>query len=799
MIDGDNDLTDEYIPKDEYNAAVRAAASVLKNLPRNSPQKTRHGSQGHSDRFGNLLNSYPSDERSGFAPSIPSRFPSDERTRTSARLNAQYDSEGYSLSVDESSSFDPTAVHSSSVDNSSDPTLSNEIFKELKSVSNFIRRYEKKQSKEEKNENWKVETSNNTIDLSQDTNTFHSSSSQPSLMHTSASETDSRSKGERKMRFPTFSRKKKGYVQESDFSDLEVNVKSKKKKRSKNIGRKKYLKNVLPPRHAHLSVPSRDNDEDDDEDDDVVMMPNPRRQRRQLPVAGNGEYPGIGVSPSGESGASDAKFLRNEIESFFSHKDTSASVMSESIEVLHRPITNNSKSEVISQQSREKAQMDSSYGNDSTFATENTNEETGEFNRLGAAPFNPRESPIKRSPLPDTVSISPGSRRGKTSKRTTPLASSKHDTERLYPEATPPQTGKTHYDSSYDSSQVPIAQSARTILQSGAQSIAMMLDRNRQSPKEDSSPNLGSGAGSSKRSISKQQFSKDHDHQEISPDPPAPRTQGQISESKMHGGAKSLLSLFDASSDSHSGPLHFLGENTFDDPSNKPNNGDRNITSRISNRLEQIRRNVNERRANNISLSPRNGNDNENESTRRTQQSDHSPRTSRSSQTSNNYNEGVARSKKVQVATFIEPEEMNIISPSNTIGVRRERKPGRLLRPGLNISQQSGDDTTEGEGSRSQTNTDTPDRGSVSGSGRQRQEPKNEINIGHEGSSPRFQFQKTVPAVSKASSNAGSVNSNARNLISMFESNRSNNNAIFPPGENWQSGIARKKVSSPNY
>ena len=46
MIDGDNNLTDEYIPKDEYNAAVRAAASVLKNLPRNSPQKTRHGSQG---------------------------------------------------------------------------------------------------------------------------------------------------------------------------------------------------------------------------------------------------------------------------------------------------------------------------------------------------------------------------------------------------------------------------------------------------------------------------------------------------------------------------------------------------------------------------------------------------------------------------------------------------------------------------------------------------------------------------------------------------------------------------------
>ena len=42
VIDGDNDLTDEYIPKDEYNAAVRAAVSVLKNSPRNSPLNAKH-------------------------------------------------------------------------------------------------------------------------------------------------------------------------------------------------------------------------------------------------------------------------------------------------------------------------------------------------------------------------------------------------------------------------------------------------------------------------------------------------------------------------------------------------------------------------------------------------------------------------------------------------------------------------------------------------------------------------------------------------------------------------------------
>jgi hypothetical protein len=61
-----------------------------------------------------------------------------------------------------------------------------------------------------------------------------------------------------------------------------------------------------------------------------------------LPVAGNGTYPGIGVSPSGESAASDTKFLRKEIESFFTQQDTSMSIMSESIEVLHRPSGENS-------------------------------------------------------------------------------------------------------------------------------------------------------------------------------------------------------------------------------------------------------------------------------------------------------------------------------------------------------------------------------------------------------------------------------------------------------------------------
>jgi hypothetical protein len=59
-----------------------------------------------------------------------------------------------------------------------------------------------------------------------------------------------------------------------------------------------------------------------------------------------------------------------------------------------------------------------------------------------------------------------------------------------------------------------------------------------------------------------------------------------------------------------------------------------------------------------------------------------------------------AVSRKVQVATFVSPEEQQrMISPASTHGVRQFHRPrsspGKLLRPDLSISQQSGDDTTE--------------------------------------------------------------------------------------------------------
>ena len=747
VIDEQNDLMHEYIPKEEYDAAVMAAAHTLKNSPRNSPRNSPLRGRSEADIHNTWLN------EKGELHRVPSS-PSDEHDSRYPPLmtSTQESSEGYSVSVDESISMDPTRDLDSSTGDS-EPALSKDIYNELKNVSAFIRNYEKKKSKGDSSHLWSSD-SNEIVDSSYDTNTFHSNGSQPSVTLTSTSEAESTSKEKKRNKFrkPTFGRKKKGYALQDEISDFEVKVKLKQKSKKNSKLR------MLPPRHrTHEEM--EDSDQEDsgqqDYDDDVIIMQNPNLpnepRRRQLPVAGNGTYPGIGMSPSGESAASDTKFLRNEIESFFTQQDTSMSVMSESIEVLHRPSGEKAKPKISHKPPQTEAVKNDDV-HETTFETEfsgGASPTSLEYNRLGAMPFNPKESHSAASPFdrkmpspPSMVRVkSPG--RSKKLKSPAPLVSSRKDTIPVYGESvySPPSQFKPQKQGD----QVPLAQSARYILQTGAKSLASIIDKTRQSPKE------SSGSLQSKE-----------DEAQANEGVQRERIRNTVSglETKLQTGARSFMSMFEGKgsdeavvSDPSASPSNFATRNSS-------SSYDRNMTDRISNRLEQIRRNVKERAAVNgrPGFSPRN------QQERSTQ--DRNSQETNTRQSMNIFDEDEERpraSRKVQVATFVSPAE-SVISPSAARQARRERRPGRILKSNLDVLQQSGDDTTE-----------SPSRVSIESRSL---------------ASPRRHVPAAVEAVSKrnlssANSTAGSVSS-ARNLISMFESRHSNVSGIFPPGENWQ-------------
>jgi len=747
VIDEQNDLMHEYIPKEEYDAAVMAAAHVLKNSPRNSPRNSPLRGRSEAEIQNTWLNENGELDRVPSAPSDEhdSRFPP-------LMTSTQESSEGHSVSVDESISMDPTTAHMSldSSTGESEPALSKDIYNELRNVSAFIRNYEKKQTKGNSSHLWSSD-SNEMVDSSFDTSTFHSNGSQPSVTLTSTSEAESTSKEKKKNKFrkPTFGRKKKGHTVQDEVSEVEVKVKSKQKNKKNSKLR------ILPPRHrTHEEMEDSDHQ---DYDDDVIIMPNPNRpnepRRRQLPVAGNGTYPGIGMSPSGESAASDTKFLRNEIESFFTQKDTSMSVMSESIEVLHRPIVEKANPKNSHKPPQTEAESTDDV-HETTFETEfsgGASPTAVEYNRLGAMPFNPKESHLAPSPFdrntpspPSMVRVkSPG--RLKKLKSPSPLVSSRKDTIPVYDQSVYSQPSQ--FKPLKQGDQVPLAQSARSILQTGARNIASIIDKTRQSqsPKE-SSGSLQSKEGESQANEGVQ----------------SERIRNNVSglETKLQTGARSFMSIFEGKgsdeavvSDPAASPIHL-------DTRNSRSSYDRNMTDRISNRLEQIRRNVKERAASNGSprFSPRNQQE-------RSAQNKKSQET-KTRQIMDIFDEDEERpraSRKVQVATFVSPESM--ISPSAAHHARRERTPGRLLKSHhLDVSQQSGDDTTE-----------SPSRASIES--RPLAGARRDVPLAVEAVSKRN--------VSSANSTAGSVSS-ARNLISMFESRQSNVSGIFPSGENWQ-------------
>eukprot|EP00557_Chaetoceros_sp_GSL56_P007006 CAMPEP_0176502876 /NCGR_PEP_ID=MMETSP0200_2-20121128/15018_1 /TAXON_ID=947934 /ORGANISM="Chaetoceros sp., Strain GSL56" /LENGTH=1300 /DNA_ID=CAMNT_0017902039 /DNA_START=41 /DNA_END=3943 /DNA_ORIENTATION=+ len=770
VLKEDYDLIHEYIPKEEYDAAVMAVTEVLKNSPRNSPrnspQRARQDTMQMS-RGGCLTKSYQS-------------APSDER-------NSSLRSESNSVSDYESTSINPyntqTSLDSSTTE--SESKLSKDIFNELRNVSAFIRKYEKKKSfKRTHHRTQNYDNGYDTIDSSNDTNTFTSSNSQPSMTVTSVSETDSAFQGDKKqrVRMPTFGKKKKkDRVVENEVEDFEVNVKSKKKRSKKN----KSKMRVFPPRYpGHKKIGDSDReeyDDGDDDDDDVIIVANSlvhgsKLPRRQLPVAGNGQYPDIGMNPSGDSSASDANFLRNEIESFFSQKDTSMSVMSESIEVLHVPNSANSNS---APKNTPTGRSPLAQKTPIQLPISSERPSAGDSGRLGAAPFDPSDSPklllnqfekkAAETPPPSTVRVK------EKVKSLTPLASSKKDTLPVYGNT----VHSPHSSSKYETSippPIPLAQSAKTMFQSGARSIASMIDRTRQTSKEENGPSqhqrqdIQSGVATSVNKTPNEQRTGTSTTRQQSKNASFAGL-----ETRLQYGARSLLYMFEAKEEKD--------DSVPPKPSSSPQKSaeeNNTGTGTLSNRLEQIRRSVKYR-----AVSSNNKTNNTNTSSSSPKSLSHNVNRGKNEQTPKDsqvvYDEEQPTvSRKVQVATFVSPlEHEQVISPASTHGIRNAHQrtpPGKLYRPDLmSISQQSGDDTTE---SPVRTNRDFTHMNMTSSSS----SPPNMISA-HSRFSPGNHHRD---ANNNSGSTVGSTTSNTKNLISIFESRRASTNGIFPPGEHWQ-------------
>ncbi|GFH43858.1 predicted protein [Chaetoceros tenuissimus] len=815
-ISNENDAMEEYIPKEEYDAAVMAAQHVLKHSPRNSPNRMQH------------LQQIPSIEP------LPSA-PSDER-QSRRNLNIEQQSDVLATSYEEDSvsfSYDPS--FQTSLDTSSSGHLSKDIYKELKEVSKFIQKYEKKHSKSDKSEL--------SVGDFNDSSTFDVSAvqsmsmSQPSLTMTSASASESETPSKKKKKFAKlpFGKKKKSKEVEMEVSEMEVKVKSKKKKRKKKFGK-------LPPRPHSSHVKMQDEDEDEGEDqleiedhanenddDDVIVMSNPYRpnsvnQRRQLPVADSGKYPAIGLSPSGESAASDAKFLHGEIDAFFTSKDTSMSIMSESIEVMHNPpgqsrvekqsrfasrmmtpnkppvqrplqdpATTSQSSRFAKRMTPSKPAMkqkpiqdsieeyDDSFDQDedeiphnSTFNSEGDPNPINESNRLGAAPFNANEYRARsnrlqvETELPAPKAVQVKTQRKEKSRIASPILSSPKDTRPVYGTNTRTSSPiNVPFNNSPSAS--PIAQSARSMIQNGAKSFQNMIDRSRNT----SDSNLDSSNDVSDYNVNRR------------------NTRVADLENKLQSGARSFLSMFETKASDEA----IVGAPSKDSPSRhrKSPSYDQKMTERIANRLEQIRQNVKGSSTRERSSSPSvnrmpsapsspERNSVKNSNTMHPMGSTREMNTRQVMQMFDSSEEEpspIRRNNRVQVATFVEPDQ--VLSPNVIQKPRRERQVGRIYKPEIVMdisqqSQQSGDDTTESPSRLSRTKEyNSPKRSPLD---------------------REFMYEHTLHRNSEraASVTGGSVaSSSAQNLISMFESKQYSKNAIFPQSENWQhNGTFRK-------
>lgn len=376
VINKENDLMDQYIPPDEYEAAVQAAVMTLKNSPNSNKgrmsdsrfddepllRSSDDGTPQHLQpyKFRKSPHFVPSDEDNE-SPHRRVRSPSNKTTNSILNESIESSTTGGGTGISTTESYE------------SDPRKNKAIFHELKNVSVFLKNYEKKKSLKKKKNVGKfklmnqgragaIPESDEQFDgLSVDTSTYDGSNLAPmslaSLATTkSEGETSGGTSSKRKGLY-AFGRKKKGYVSEQEVKSMEVKIKPKKKKSRSS------KRSALPPRHGNST---------------------PRSEALSL----RNTFPAIGASPSGESAASERRFLTTEIESFFAQQGKG---VYESIEVS--PKSNINSSPVVSRDEDINQSRSGSFDGDITDLMNDENRASLAVNtRLGAAPFNPKES-----------------------------------------------------------------------------------------------------------------------------------------------------------------------------------------------------------------------------------------------------------------------------------------------------------------------------------------------------------------------------------------------------------------------
>lgn len=401
VIDEESDMVHEYIPQEEYEAAVQAAAAVIQNRLTPRPRDEELG-----------LGDAPSDELQG-------------NFRTAKNI-------GGGISVDSSSESNPAIVSQSTSSLSSEPTdgeslLSPDVFKELKSMSIFLKHYEKKKAQKLKKQNLKSKSSiednqpSRWGELSEndDTTTFSNDTSTLDSRQSIQLSTDTDSKEsyrKRRFRRPTFARKKKQGDKEQ-YSKLEAKLDHTTKISSKpglppfspqspiekridddvrkgvssTTPRNKIAKTKLP---VTLPVTPRTKNKRDIRDSNLSSWPlNPatREQNKEISVVKRDD-PNV----SRDSGNSDAEFLANEIVSFFddqepfqhNFKESKSPVISS--EKLTIDFSKDSASQVGNKAVTSPSTSPST--SQSTYSSIFSGSETGNLNRLGAAPFNVKEA-----------------------------------------------------------------------------------------------------------------------------------------------------------------------------------------------------------------------------------------------------------------------------------------------------------------------------------------------------------------------------------------------------------------------
>lgn len=367
-IHDDNQMMFEYIPRDEYNAAVLAAASII----------NRNGSSHNHDytpRISNAIRKSKFDhDDMQHAPSdelVGNYLPRDLDSTTTASENRIL---GTIATNSSSVTVSSGSLISNSLGDDSEPMImssssgkSTNIFKELKNVSIFLKRYEKKKQKRKKygrkgivsitsfplSSNADIHDDNyarshdNSIDLS---NSTSSDEQQP------------------------LSKNRKDKV-----SDVVRTINASKRQNKTKFDMSSSTANPAK-RPDKLPIPN---------------MPNDAHHRLESNELGRGmmsvtqrTHP-IGMNPSMDSVASDTNFLESEIKSFFSHKDVStlsSSIMSNSITGTTASIDTNNSKGVISNEKKNNLLVNNQSDNSVDIYDDSVSN-----HRLGAAPYDPSE------------------------------------------------------------------------------------------------------------------------------------------------------------------------------------------------------------------------------------------------------------------------------------------------------------------------------------------------------------------------------------------------------------------------